>query len=724
MLFLVAIHWQFYFKWHGFAFVIHRGRSTLPRSPLHRRCSEPPLFLSTRPPIASVPSGEPQEASSFIEEARVLLNQNDTDAAYDLLIQASQCTGGGALHTVPGLLSGFEELFRRKISLQESKKVQLVGDYLPLFLDRMGLASLLSDQGRYKDAAHELGLALKTVNGDGAENLVPFVPQGILDKATSMIFRTQAAICEWGDYERASQDLLLSSKAALLCNETPAIHPFEALTWPCVSLEMATRTANAYAKRALATVDRSTSDNASVPETSTWQDIEQRLLRTTISNITVKSSVGINQDHDGAKNIIKVGYLSPDFTGRHPLAFLMQDVFRFHNQKQFDVFIYSLEESDGSVEVEKIRTSTSSQRDWRVLRGNVRNMTDTIAMDNLDILIDLCGYTGTSVVADIMAHRMSAPIQVSYMGFPGSSGAPYIDWMIADATVIPSQLRSCYTESILFMPHCYFVNSHQFLPKPEKTATARSEYQLPPSPAFVFCCHSRPDKIDPVTFATWVGALYRTRQLESSLDRKDLGQAVLWLLRSDRVMEDNLRKVAEHIWKALSKESQPFPQGCLVFCDKAPRDEHLRRLCLADVFLDTPAYNAHTVGCDCLKAGVPMISLLHNDSVLLDEGDTSTIQVATDKLASRVGASLLQSVQGTLSDRLVVPSMQAYEDCMVDCAINGLIVERKHLLDTAMTAPLWDTARWVKNLEAGLRQMANLHERGATDTDIYVKDNG
>ncbi|KAL3906559.1 MAG: hypothetical protein SGILL_009222 [Bacillariaceae sp.] len=220
--------------------------------------------------------------------------------------------------------------------------------------------------------------------------------------------------------------------------------------------------------------------------------------------------------------------------------------------------------------------------------------------------------------------------------------------------------------------------------------------------------------------------------------------AVLWLLRSDPAMEANLRRAAESIWNAEIGSSsiddvnnESFPQECLVFCDKALRDEHLQRLSLADVFLDTPAYNAHTVGCDCLAAGVPMISLLRPDNIAEEKPDDAMgnideyQSVLTDKLASRVGASLLGSVGGGVQARLVVKSMKEYEECMVDCAYTGLEQQRQHLKGVSgreggnITAPLWDTERWVENLEAGLQEMVSLRDERKSvslDVDIYIVD--
>jgi hypothetical protein len=204
----------------------------------------------------------------------------------------------------------------------------------------------------------------------------------------------------------------------------------------------------------------------------------------------------------------------------------------------------------------------------------------------------------------------------------------------------------------------------------------------------------------------------------------------------------------------------------LIFCNKVSRNEHLNRLSIgADLFLDTPSYNAHTVGCDCLSQGVPMISLLRNRK---DNGnDIGNFIVPTDKLASRVGASLLKSAisctssgtrSGTssrsgsssslFSDKLIVSTMKEYEDTMVECArennhntnsnsnkdsnTNDFSSYRKQLLNNLHTAPLWDTKRWVQNLETGLNEMMNIQQhqqeqqqqqqQNDNNMDIYVID--
>ena len=206
-----------------------------------------------------------------------------------------------------------------------------------------------------------------------------------------------------------------------------------------------------------------------------------------------------------------------------------------------------------------------------------------------------------------------------------------------------------------------------------------------------------------------------------------MANAVLWLLRSTGApeMEGNLVKVARTI---LGDDDM----SGIVFCDQAPRDEHLERLALADLYLDTPAYNAHTVGCDCLSAGVPMISMLRPWHRPTESDESSkAAMVPTEKLASRVGASLLQSAGSSslLSDALVVSCMEEYENRMVECAASngsgagGTFASlQQHLLEEFGKAPLWDTGRWVRNLETGLARMVDLQRKGFCGTDIYVMD--
>lgn len=615
------------------------------------------LLLATSPTSQNAPATIAMEENTFLVQARNAMKQNDTDAAFQSLSQVFAINAN-----TPGLMNCFEDLFRLKIRLNNDS------------IDRMGLASLLSDLGRFEEAAVEFRNVVENEHLGGP----------LQEKAASMLFRTEAANCAWKTIDQDSETLVASVRHALQYGRIPAVHPYEALMWPCLSLKESSQIASMYAERAM-------------ESTSNLQD---RLPRTSIPS---KVHVCSGQRPRTIKQRIKLGYISPDFTGKHPLAFLMQDVFRFHDSSSFEIYIYSPYESDNSPEVEKIKSAADH---WTVLSAPAQNMVDTILADDLDILIDLCGYTGTSLIAEVMARRV-APVQIGYMGFPASTGAPFIDFMICDKVVVPPDdlsIRQHYSENLIFMPHCYFVNSHKFLTRKESNVL-RHIHGLPEL-GFVYCCHSRPEKIDPNTYRSWLRVLKSIRQKGAQEGNAQLANAVLWLLRSGTVMEQNLRDLAGNEF-GLADDS-------LVFADKAPRDDHLNRLQLADVFLDTPAYNAHTVGVDCLSAGVPMVSLLRKVTQSIDSGS-----VGTEKLASRVGASLLKSIG---LDACIASTMDEYEAIMEACATNpGWFTEIKsHLIDSRSSSPLFDTDRWVKNLEAGLIEISS--QSILSDVDVLVTD--
>ncbi|EED88202.1 o-linked GlcNAc transferase, partial [Thalassiosira pseudonana CCMP1335] len=408
---------------------------------------------------------------------------------------------------------------------------------------------------------------------------------------------------------------------------------------------------------------------------------------------------------------IRIGYISPDFTSRHPLAFLMQHVFRYHDKSKFTINIYSVSssEQDDGVEVKAIRESSDSFTYLSPSSMPPIELYQRLMQDELDVLVDLCGYAGTSVGNG--GHQQRFPVHVSYMGFPASVGSSKVwDYSVFDQCVVPPEdelgIRKHYSEALVFMPHCYFVNSHKtvvggkedgiVLSSDDERVSLRQKYGIDPA-AFVYCCHSRPDKIDPSTFRSWLRAIRRVISEQSGTDAPS---PVLWLLRSGEEMEHNLRQL-------VVCEFGEDMQDCLVFAEVADRREHLKRLGCADLFLDTPAYNAHTLGCDALYVGVPMVSLLRNYD-------------GNSKLASRVGASMLISAS---CEALIVSDMNEYEDMMVKCVsekgwFNGV---QERLSSSVVSSPLFDTERWVQNLEASLQTIVSLDTSDILP-DIVVLD--
>lgn len=633
--------------------------------------------FSLQPPLSS---GGSVESSELVILARSHLERNETEKAQDLLNQA--CSQGGI--STPGVLSCFRELFEKRISML------IDTDPAGVAIERIGLASLFCDQGRYSDAVQQLKAVM--IDGDAT-----VLPKQLQDKASAMLFRTQSAICDWEDYYLASDALAESVESAIAVGSIPAVHPFESLMIPCLTLEMSTSIAKIYARRAI--------------EATTNSMIQPKTLK--LNGVDVFSS---------SNRPIKIGYISPDFTGRHPLAFLLQDMFRFHDKSRFHINLYSVfEEADGSPEVTKIFESVDK---WTVLPAWISSQTaaQMIREDGVDILVDLCGYTGTSFVAEVMAHR-PASLQIAYMGFPGSSGAPFIDYMICDQVVVPNCYRHHYTESLIFMPHSYFVNSHMFLrtaDRLDRAELSRRDYGLPDN-GFVFCCHSRPDKIDPVTFTCWIRTVKAIRDEGVRNGNPRQAEACLWLLRSDPEMEQNIRAAAG------------VTDDCgrlLVLAEKVPRDEHLQRLQLADLFLDTPSYGAHTVGCDCISAGVPLLTLLRDDDFKVNTKGSSERDVAesilTEKLASRVGASLIKALgeEPRIEKYLIVSSMEDYELVMVRAARDDMWFSsiRERVESCSIATPLFDTKRWVKNMEQGVLEAWDLHLNGEEKHDIYITE--
>eukprot|EP01138_Halocafeteria_seosinensis_P000326 gb/GECG01000337.1/.p1 GENE.gb/GECG01000337.1/~~gb/GECG01000337.1/.p1 ORF type:complete len:1380 (+),score=163.53 gb/GECG01000337.1/:1-4140(+) len=380
---------------------------------------------------------------------------------------------------------------------------------------------------------------------------------------------------------------------------------------------------------------------------------------------------------------LRIGYVSSDF-GNHPLCHLMQSVFGMHNSSMFEVFCYSLSPDDGSPWRRRVMSEMEPGHFVDISSFSHTDAATRIAADHVHILINLNGYT-KGARNEVFALR-PAPIQVSYMGFCGTMGADYIDYFIVDKTVVPSKLRKYYTEKLVYLPHSYFVNDHRQSARdvldPSKIP-GRSKYGIPQN-TFVFANFNQVYKIDPCTFRTWMNILKR------------VPNSVLWLLRFPASGESNIKMAAQAFGVSPDR---------IHFTDVAAKDEHLRRGVLVDLFLDTPVCNAHTTGCDILWGGVPMITL------------------PGEKLASRVAASLLNATGLT---ECIADSLKAYEELAVKLATEegqSTLKNLRRRLETARHhCPLFDTPRWVRNLERGYMQMWSKFESGLPPDDLEVTD--
>jgi predicted O-linked N-acetylglucosamine transferase (SPINDLY family) len=355
---------------------------------------------------------------------------------------------------------------------------------------------------------------------------------------------------------------------------------------------------------------------------------------------------------------IRIGYFSADFHD-HATMYLMSGLFREHDRTRFDIRFYSYgPRCDGDAS----RVGLRSHADAFTETGH---MTDAEAVaqaraDGLDIAVDLKGYTRGTRTA--MFGRRLAPVQVSYMGYPGTVGHACMDYFIADALALPPGGEGWFTEKIVRLPHCYQANDDQRAITPD--TRGRKGWGLPER-GFVFCCFNHTYKIDPEAFDIWMRLLNR---VEGS---------TLWFLRSNRWAEENLRR------EAAARGVDP---ARLVFSPGVPHGEHLGRLMLADLFLDTFAVNAHTTASDALWAGLPVLTMPGR------------------QFAARVAGSLVHAVG---LPELAVPDRAAYEATALALAHDprGLRDLRERLAVNRLTSPLFRTADYARRVEAAFTEM-------------------
>lgn len=357
-----------------------------------------------------------------------------------------------------------------------------------------------------------------------------------------------------------------------------------------------------------------------------------------------------------AINRIRIGYVSPDFRD-HPIGHLTKALYALHDRNKFEIHGYSLVRAEQDPVQQQIHDGCDF---WHEL-SDVDNVAAAkqIHHDGIDILIDLAGYT-KQACTEIFALR-PAPIQVNYLGYPGTMGATFMDYLIGDPIITPLEHATHFTEKLLLMPHTYQPNSR---PQELTEPPSRAECGLPEN-GFVFCGFNQAFKISPDIFDIWMRLLHQ------------VPGSVLWLLEAGPIAEQNLRHEAN--LRGVHEEK-------LIFAPRVPWMQHLIRQQHADLLLDTFPYNAHTTASDALWAGVPLVTCM---------GET---------FPSRVAASLLHAVG---LPELVTTSFDAYEQLAARLASSpGELQEiRQKLAHNRPSAPLFDTQQFVRDLESLYERM-------------------
>lgn len=369
---------------------------------------------------------------------------------------------------------------------------------------------------------------------------------------------------------------------------------------------------------------------------------------------------------------IRVAYLSADFH-EHVMAYRLAGLFEAHDRSRFEVTGVSFGPDLPNPMRDRLKRAferfvdarpSSDQRAARLLREL-----------EIDIAVDLNGFT-TGGRSRIFASR-AAPVQVGYLGYPGTMGADYIDYIVADRCVIPKQHFSCYTEKVVYLPDAYQVNDSKCVISARMPT--RAEAGLPER-GFVFCSFNNSYKISPMVFDAWMRMLGK---VEGSL---------LWLVDGSAAAVCNLRN--EAVARGIAPDR-------LVFAPKIRHEDYLARHRLADLALDTLPYNGHGTTSDALWAGLPVLTCLGN------------------AMPGRVAASVLTAVG--LPD-LITHSLDEYEQLAVSLALEPerLRQVKNRLAVNRLTYPLFDTARFARHLEAAFEQMYRMHERGEAPRHFSV----
>ena len=370
---------------------------------------------------------------------------------------------------------------------------------------------------------------------------------------------------------------------------------------------------------------------------------------------------------------IRVAYLSADFHS-HATAFLMAGAFEQHDRNRFELIGVSFGRSDGSAMRARLEGAFDQFID--VQRQSDREVALLLREKGVDIAVDLKGFTKDARTG-ILAYR-PAPIQINYLGYPGTMGANYIDYLIADRIVLPQHEQSHYVEKIVYLPDTYQCNDSKR--RVAESTPDRTDVGLPPQ-GFVFCSFNHSYKITLEMFDIWMRILRQT------------DDAVLWLLESNAVAARNLRREAE---------KRGITQDRLIFAPIVEPSKHLARQRLADLFLDTLPCGAHTTASDALWAGLP---------VLTCEGKT---------FAGRVAASLLGAVG---LPEMVTRSLAEYESRALLLARErpALAQIRAKLARNRKTFPLFDTVRFTRHLEAAYAHMVERHRNRQPPASFAVE---
>ena len=381
---------------------------------------------------------------------------------------------------------------------------------------------------------------------------------------------------------------------------------------------------------------------------------------------------GLKQAVASPSKKIRIGYFSADFR-EHAVSYLIAELLESHDRKKFEVFGFSLRES--SSDGMRQRIARSCDRFIDLHSKSDQDAGRVIAELQIDIGIDLGGYTKYARTGIFSQKRM--PIQAHYLGYIGTMGLDYFDYIVADKTVLPESNKDYFSEKIIYLPNSFQANdsTRQISDK----SFTKEELGLPVD-GFIFCCFNNNYKIVPQTFSAWMRILKATKG------------SVLWLFEDSPQVARNLAKEASQ---------RGIDPNRLIFAKHLPRADYMARYKVADLFLDTLPYNAGTTASDALWVGLPVLTCMGNS------------------FAGRMAASLLTNIG---LPELVTRTPEEYESLAIEVASNPdkLAQIKIKLAKNRSTTPLFDTPLFTKHIEAAYQAAYDRYQSGLPPDHIYV----
>ena len=400
--------------------------------------------------------------------------------------------------------------------------------------------------------------------------------------------------------------------------------------------------------------------------------IQKKISQKYIKN-KIMNNLGNFQKNNNTQKKIKIAYYSADFHN-HATAHLMSRFFELHNKEDFEIFAFSF--GPNTNDIYRKRLMKSFDRFYNVEEENDLKIIELSRENEIDIAVDLKGFTKNHRLG-IFAKRV-APIQVSYLGYPGTIGSSFMDYIVADEIIVPKKNQKYFSEKIIYLPNSYQVNDDT--KEISKKKFERKDFGLPNN-CFIFCCFNNSYKINPKIFNVWMNILKKTNN------------SILWLLEENFLNKKNILKEAKNLGVLDNR---------IIFADKIKNSEHLARHKLADLFLDTLPYNAHTTASDALWSGLPVLTCLGHS------------------FQGRVAASLLNSVG--LSN-LITKSLDEYEKLAIEFANKekNIIDIKNKLYNNLKTSSLFNTKIFTYHMEKAYKKIYERYKSHLKPDNITIR---